>query len=517
MKKQTYLFELIKSMNKAEKHCFRLLAADSRGKAKAYLELFEAIEKQRTYDEAALKKRLAKKPWIKNFSSIKYYLYNLLLKSLRMTMSDRDLHAKIHNHRLNFSILKNKGLFAPAEEELARALTIARDKLESSSALLPVLEDRLNSNVMRKHKNLSKVEIDALLEDTLEVSRKHHLFLQHLVIVQKLHHLENTGNARSEETQALLQELAQHPVLKQEGELDIRTKVVRQETLCSLHSAQGNLRAALEDTKVLRDMVMHRALQDNISGLLLPFTGNLAYYAQFVGSREEYEHYRAEYSTLISQKLKPALSRKAMIFRQLQVDVLGPLSWLMNMHLITELRQFLPKAVMQYEESLPELPSLSGLLSLHEFARAYWLSGELDKSHDYLQRMDTHEKAKSQTKHLAPSLMLEAMLFYDEGEEGFLAYRLKNMTESLRRKELLYSFEKTFFSMMKALVAAPKGPKREQILRSYHSKFVSLLDQPSERHAFLDTDVLYFIECKLAYFKDGKQKPKSCLNEPVNV
>ena len=49
------LFHLIKSLTGSEKRYFKLFVKDTGGKTSKYIQLFEAIEKQETFDDEALR------------------------------------------------------------------------------------------------------------------------------------------------------------------------------------------------------------------------------------------------------------------------------------------------------------------------------------------------------------------------------------------------------------------------------------------------------------------------------
>ena len=80
----TDLFDLIRSLTKSEKRFFKLYASRRTGGEKNnYVLLFEAIDRQRVYDEELL---LRQTPLLRStdFRSMKSYLYELILKSLRV-------------------------------------------------------------------------------------------------------------------------------------------------------------------------------------------------------------------------------------------------------------------------------------------------------------------------------------------------------------------------------------------------------------------------------------------------
>ncbi|HQZ43738.1 MAG TPA: hypothetical protein PK735_12690, partial [Flavobacteriales bacterium] len=73
MKPSTELFDLIRSLTKSEKRFFKLHSSLQSGD-KNYLRIFDSIDKQKAYDEEALKKQFAKETFIKHLPSEKNHL-----------------------------------------------------------------------------------------------------------------------------------------------------------------------------------------------------------------------------------------------------------------------------------------------------------------------------------------------------------------------------------------------------------------------------------------------------------
>src|ERR1700740_1729351 len=105
------LFQLIKSLEKAEKRNFKLYIKRSSGNEHLKIvELFDALDKLHEYDEVLLLKKLPsiKKPQLSN---IKVHLYKQLLASLRLLKSTESIDMQL-NEQLDYArILYNKGLY----------------------------------------------------------------------------------------------------------------------------------------------------------------------------------------------------------------------------------------------------------------------------------------------------------------------------------------------------------------------------------------------------------------------
>lgn len=126
MKRKDYLFYLIKSLNRTEKRYLKLHVKHAQGET-IYLRLFDAIDQQDHYDEAALKVNFKGEKFIKHFHLAKRYLYDLILESLRNYHKQVSKKAMLNEWLKNVEILYQKGLYAHSERELEKAETLARE------------------------------------------------------------------------------------------------------------------------------------------------------------------------------------------------------------------------------------------------------------------------------------------------------------------------------------------------------------------------------------------------------
>jgi hypothetical protein len=132
MKNSEFLFELIHSMSKADKDNFMRLAR-VRGKRSdlKYLQLYRAIEGQKSYNEAALKPQFD----FANFSEAKNHLTQLILRSLNLY--DEHPETLMQNRLTEIRILLERSLydFALKKIEAARAVATEEERYDALRAL----------------------------------------------------------------------------------------------------------------------------------------------------------------------------------------------------------------------------------------------------------------------------------------------------------------------------------------------------------------------------------------------
>lgn len=125
-RKSDKLHELIKSLSPAEKRYFKIDAARHQlGDGNSYVQLFDALDKQKTYNEDALKKKFAKTAFINRLSIAKRRLYNQILKSLRSYHSASSHDIVIQNNLHEIEILFKKSLYSHCESILKTTRKLA--------------------------------------------------------------------------------------------------------------------------------------------------------------------------------------------------------------------------------------------------------------------------------------------------------------------------------------------------------------------------------------------------------
>ena len=137
------LFQLIKSLSKAEKRYFKIYVLRLKtGKDAKYLKLFDLIDKQKEFDEKLI---LAKEKKIKpsQLSNLKANLYKQILKSLRNNIASEDLNMSIREQLDYSKILYNKCLYDQCFKMIEKTRSMA-EKYERPAVLFDIIEFEKN-------------------------------------------------------------------------------------------------------------------------------------------------------------------------------------------------------------------------------------------------------------------------------------------------------------------------------------------------------------------------------------
>src|SRR5688572_6128938 len=162
------LFQLIKSLEKAEKRHFKLYI--NRSSAKEDLKivrLFDALDKMDAYEEKSLLKRLpgTEKRQLYN---LKTHLYKEILASLRLLKSADSLDLQLNEQFDYAHILYKKGLFLQSLKILERSKETARANQKFNFLIQAIhLEKRIESlHITRSMQDRA----ESLSEEAIQVS-----------------------------------------------------------------------------------------------------------------------------------------------------------------------------------------------------------------------------------------------------------------------------------------------------------------------------------------------------------
>jgi hypothetical protein len=119
------LFQLVKSLQKAEKRNFKLyIRRNSGDEDLKIVQLFDALDRMHDYDENQLLKNKSLRK--QQLSNIKSHLYREILASLRILKGTDNIDLHLQEQMAYARILYNKGLYLQALKQLDRMKELAR-------------------------------------------------------------------------------------------------------------------------------------------------------------------------------------------------------------------------------------------------------------------------------------------------------------------------------------------------------------------------------------------------------
>ncbi len=171
MKPTSDLFELIKSLSKSEKRSIKLLSGIY-DKDKTYLKLFELLDKQKTYDEEAIKKIASGEGYGKHYASLKKYLYRTILNHLQYQESSASPSYQIKSMVQKATILYNRNLLKQSEKWIDRAYNLAKDAERFEAEYEILTEWKIKFYFNSNYHQISKSDLDELFNESELLAKK---------------------------------------------------------------------------------------------------------------------------------------------------------------------------------------------------------------------------------------------------------------------------------------------------------------------------------------------------------
>lgn len=246
MDKNNNLFDLIRSMNKTEKRYFKLESSKySERKSNNYIRLFNAIEKQPTYNGTLLKSQFAGEKLGKNLSAQKYQLYELILKSLNNFHLNSSQNSKMLQMIGFANLLFERGLYNQCDKAMqkARKLDSVNNKLLFEMLLLRMEERNINVGF---HSSKLKEQFDQLYLAQKTKGNEYLDFIEVRHLRNTLSYYDQLGFPRNKKEESMLRELGKHPIMqKDENRLPIITQKILIEGKALYFELLGDLSKAI--------------------------------------------------------------------------------------------------------------------------------------------------------------------------------------------------------------------------------------------------------------------------------
>lgn len=501
MKKPDHLFALIKSLNKSEKRYFRLYSRRLGGKeASNYERVFEALDRQQAYDEGALRQQFAGEAFARQFSVVKHYLYNQILKSLRAYRErKKPLDMQVAEALEFLPILYEKGL----NEQCCEIITKARrllEKFENHTARAELLRWELKLRFDMQGGALTDTEARELTDARLEALRKAANLAEYERLSYRLETLmAQVGLVRSAEHKQRYEDLLREDLVADSGRalsvearyhyLFINKKIAvslrdsprffEYGTLLARHFEEYPNYLRLRPAQYISALyslllsAMERGEDNAFDAALQKVEGFAREYGVRLSLRLEAETFYVYYYFTIQMALqRAAFERGAQIIAAVE------------------------SGVQRFGRVLPQDDC-----ALFTYSCAYLHFGA-GRYRAALRSLDPFFQPDSPIAgYCGPYLsfvkLLHVALYFELGDTNYVSYAVKSTYRFLHKKKLLFELEKHALQTLRELLALSSPDGLQACLAQARQRILPLLDNEYEAAALLYFDALAYIDCKL--------------------
>ncbi len=488
------LFQLIKSLEKAEKRHFKLYITRSSAKEDLKIvRLFDALDKINTYDEKILLKKLpgTEKRQLYN---LKTHLYKEILASLRLLKSTDSLDLQLNEQFDYAHILYKKGLFSQSIKILDKAKETAKQhqKLYFVAQVI-ALEKRIeNLHITRSMQSRA----DTLALEANEVSR-------HIDVVARLSNLSlqlfswftRHGHARNEKDEdgviKFLQENMPPGTHLLTGfyerlylyQIYCWYSFIRQDFLQYYRYAQKWVDLFRSEPLMIRVETSHY-----IKGLhyLLNAHFDLRNYKKFAQTLKEFESFSE------TSRVQEHDNFRIQAFVYISTAKI-------NQHFMLGTFKKGLIIVPDIEEKLEEnelfLDQHRIMVVNYKIATLYFGSGDYSTCIDYLQKI-IQESGELRTDLQCYARLLHLMAHYELGNDSIIESLIKSVYRFMAKMKNLTVVEEAMFRFLRqSFDVSPRKLKPE--LEKFLQKIKHLEKDRFQTRAFAYLDIISWVESKV--------------------
>jgi DnaJ-domain-containing protein 1 len=234
---------LIKALSKGDRRNLKLFGRLQDGDKK-YLQLFDAIDAQEEYDEAALLEQFKEERFAKQFSVAKNYLYNYILRTLHVFHHDAHADLTVLLHQIE--ILMGKNLYDQAQKLVRKAKHMAAAQERFQEMLYLLDHERKILNYMERSREYEAFigEIEA---EELRVTKQLSNLLEHQHVWDEVYILKQKGQTiKGSLEQKRLEEQLQRPIVNDpKMALSVRARIKQVGTLTTLYYHHREIEKAI--------------------------------------------------------------------------------------------------------------------------------------------------------------------------------------------------------------------------------------------------------------------------------
>lgn len=207
------LHVLIHSLDKNERTWF----ANHAEKGSDYKRLYDAILKQKEYDQEKIIEQFKNENFIRRFSATKNYLFQSIIHVLQLKHENDNQDTYFSTQINHCEILMKKGLLKTAHKKIQKIKKQCLDNEQYLQALQAISIERLIIRYKRDYADLQK-QMHTIYREELNLIEKYKNYADYLFLYIELMAFRNqTFIARTSNEQSFYKKLLKHPLLLNEN------------------------------------------------------------------------------------------------------------------------------------------------------------------------------------------------------------------------------------------------------------------------------------------------------------
>lgn len=444
MKPSNDLYELIHSLSSSEKNYIKKYANIYTKNKQHYSKLFDAINKQKIYNEQTLLNKFRRESFVKHFAVTKNQLFDLILKLLRQYHQNSSVSALISAALENGKLLYEKGLPDLAFKQLDKAYKLAKkhgDYLKQEEII-----DFKRHCVGQLHAHDWREEIDALLtekENLAKASIKQ--TAQARKYYQILYLIRTNAKLRNTQQRVVLETIIPNGHLEKPQDDNFNSHLYYWNTLCLYYALKKEYVRSLEATEqIIALWNKHPEIRKSDP-------------ERYIASLNNYMTgmYRAQIYDGLSMlmSLLDKVNKKSVRIQAIAFE--NEALWKINHYQFHKDYEGFYKAIQHFESKLKRLKSSMNAARVFMIYRVityvYFIRDNTPKLLEYIDITLEHQPDGIRSDENFGLHMMEFCNHYKMGNILLLDSSLKNYRRKIKKKGLLYDFEDFMLRLLKKL------------------------------------------------------------------
>lgn len=495
MKKNDDLFYLIKSLTKSEKRYFKLFARQA-GDEKNYLLLFDAIEEQENYDEAEIYRRFSSMHFIKQLHVVKNYLYHLILKSIRVYTTAKNIEYKLQEAIRDADFLVEKGLYLQAKRILDKADELASEH-EFYTLSLEILRRR--SEIAREidlHESSDKARIELLQRQSHIIKLIDNVTSYRLLSAKLLAYLNHSGLSRSEEDWKEIDILFNNQLLQDEAQaLTDLSRSFFFHIRAAYYSARHRLEEAYQATKELVNLFERRAdfMENDPLGYIYALR-NHATDCFNVGHYDEVQHVLNRMNEVLRERSTPSINESVQVFKSVKSLEIILYIGMANFTEGRRVAKEVDEGIKKYQHVLDKNAEI---LFYYQLGLMFFYMQEYPTALKYVNCVINERYENMREDIYCFARILSLLLHYELGNVDLLDSMMRSTYTYLSKRKRIYKAESLIINLVKKLRTATTVEKLTRLFQQKLREAEGLDKDRFESNAYSYIDIVVWLRHKV--------------------
>jgi len=486
-------------LSPSEKRYFKIYAEQHIiGKKNNYIFLFDAIARQKEYDEAAIKRKFRGEKFVKQLTFTKNTLTHKIMKALRSFNEggkNRTQGAELRDLLHDLEILYQKELLDQFKKELKRSKKIAY-QTEAFLILLRllVLEKKyvIEQSTKKTEQRLSAV----VEEETKVMGLLQNQTTYYNLSKQVLTSLRTKITDKKKKEVDLLKTLVEHPLLQSEEEATtFGSKTYYHDTLGLYHWKIGNLQKAFGHYEQLIDLwEEHPKTNSQDTMRYRQSLGNYLNVCHAMGR----DHMGMFPFILKKIKSLPQENLETQI-KTFQLTVHHELLYYLNTGKFEEGGKVIKNIEVELRRLEQQLPTSELLSIYYNISVIYFFCEDYTNTLLWLNEILAHPRTDVRRDIQQFAKILQFIIHYELENEHILENLYRSVYRSLKKEEQLHEFEKIVLNYIRQLLVV--NPFDKEALHSCYNEFGEAISamqaKPDYIHVLGSQETIMWVVSKL--------------------